>query len=565
MKSFFSKILFLFRAFSFKLKLSAILLVIISTLGSFVELIALTSLLPVLNYVTSENIQNNYIDLPNSLGFLPVISVKQYILVVACIFLFKAALLFVSAYLNVKFSFTARFYLSKKLLYQYLFFDLKQITSRNSAELLRNITSEVNSLASGIFMPLLWVIGEITFLLFLISSIVFLEGTTVLICVFLISLIFYTLYLLLKNRLKKWGEKRQYYEKLTIQYINESIGSLIDIKLNSLETYFLEKFSGAASSSIKYLSIHMFFGLTPRIIIETFVVLLFLVGIFFIVSDIIFLNSALIGFLFVTSFRVLPSANRLIVNLQQLHFYSASLNLVYEELKHLSPAIIKKRKNNHLQKISDLEIKKGFFKYRNSKNYLLKNLNFKISNGNSVGIYGPSGSGKSTFVNLLLGLYELERGCLLVNKNDLVGFEKLYWRRVSYVPQNTFLLDDTLKNNVTISGGNKPINRKKFQDAIRISKLTPVISRLENNIDTVIGENGSLLSGGQRQRIGIARALYKDFDVLIFDEATSALDNKLALDIVEEILAVYKSKIIIFVSHKPELIKKCKIKVLIDS
>jgi ABC-type multidrug transport system fused ATPase/permease subunit len=202
-------------------------------------------------------------------------------------------------------------------------------------------------------------------------------------------------------------------------------------------------------------------------------------------------------------------------------------------------------------------MKNIFFRYDLSQEDSLKNLNFEIKKGESIGIKGESGAGKSTLIDIILGLLDPSEGSIFINgivKND----SNINWgENVGYVPQNVFLLDDTIEKNIALGIPNDKIDRNKILSSIKSAQLDNYINSLPLGVKSVVGERGVRLSGGQRQRIGIARALYNDPDIIILDEATSALDSETEASFMEVIYALKREKTILIVAHRLSTLSNC--------
>ena len=206
---------------------------------------------------------------------------------------------------------------------------------------------------------------------------------------------------------------------------------------------------------------------------------------------------------------------------------------------------------------TDISFNQVSFRFHHDKQ-LLNNISFKIEKNSIIGIFGESGSGKSTILNLLTGLLKPTKGNISIDKFDLKDDKiKDFWQNIiGYIPQDNFLLDDTVKKNIIFSNKFEEVNQTNLDKAIYLAKIDKFISSLKDGIETKIGDRGINISGGQRQRIGIARALYNDPEVLIFDEATSSLDFETENEILDEIYAI-KNKTIIMISHNLESLNRC--------
>ncbi|MCL4112355.1 UNVERIFIED_CONTAM: hypothetical protein GTU68_039646 [Idotea baltica] len=206
---------------------------------------------------------------------------------------------------------------------------------------------------------------------------------------------------------------------------------------------------------------------------------------------------------------------------------------------------------------NNLKLQNVEYRYPGGEENVLDGINLTIKKGSSIGIIGESGSGKTTLLKILLNLIQQNHGEILidghsVNSNNLSSYQKI----IGYVEQDIFILNDTIRNNIAF-GIEKP-NNEKIWEALEQSRLDKFVSELPNGIDMKLGENGVNLSGGQKQRIGIARALYKNSEILCFDEATSALDNETERAIVESINDLSTmGKTVVIVAHRITTLEKC--------
>ena len=206
---------------------------------------------------------------------------------------------------------------------------------------------------------------------------------------------------------------------------------------------------------------------------------------------------------------------------------------------------------------SSVELKNVGFKYPNSSNYVLKNLNLKIKQNEFIGIVGESGVGKSTFVDIILGLITPQEGEIILNDKDLIKSQNDWSGCVAYLPQNDLILDHDLKTNISLIYNQEKQNKNKLNEAIINSNLEKFVNSLSNGLDTKIGENGIRLSGGQDKRIALARTFYHNKDVIILDEATSSLDAETETKIVEQIGKLKSKKTVIMISHRINTLKYC--------
>jgi ATP-binding cassette subfamily C protein len=187
----------------------------------------------------------------------------------------------------------------------------------------------------------------------------------------------------------------------------------------------------------------------------------------------------------------------------------------------------------------------------------LTDVNLSIRPGESIGIVGPTGAGKSTLVDVLLGLLLPTGGRVLIDGDPLSTRERGWQRLIGYVPQEVYLLDDTLRRNIAFGIADRAIDDRQLARAVSLARLGEVVSALPKGLETNVGENGVRLSGGQRQRVAIARALYHDPPVLVFDEATAALDNQTEREVTEAIAALRGDRTLVAIAHRLSTVQAC--------
>jgi ABC-type multidrug transport system fused ATPase/permease subunit len=206
--------------------------------------------------------------------------------------------------------------------------------------------------------------------------------------------------------------------------------------------------------------------------------------------------------------------------------------------------------NNILSFNKDIVLSNVGFNYFNNRKTILDNISFEIKKGQSIGIIGQSGAGKSTMVDIILGLLKITNGSILVDGSDISTCITSWQKNIGYVPQNIYLIDDTIKKNIAFGIEDEDINIERVNHTIQLAQLNDFIGSLEFGINANVGDRGSKLSGGQKQRIGIARALYRNPEILILDEATSALDNETEQDFMKAINNLKGSITTIIIAHR---------------
>jgi ABC-type bacteriocin/lantibiotic exporter with double-glycine peptidase domain len=263
----------------------------------------------------------------------------------------------------------------------------------------------------------------------------------------------------------------------------------------------------------------------------------------------------------VASLRLFPISNSFLSNIITIRANKNSIDRLHQVKKSLIDVRLKKDEkdfnNIEFEKFKNLKISNLYFRYNKENRYIFKNLNLTFESEKVVGIFGESGSGKSTLVDLITGILIPDSGYIKINDKDLNENLILIKKLTSYMPQQIFLIDGTIQENIALGEDKENINNEKLFGSIKKAELDNLINDLPEGIHTKIGDNGIRLSGGQRQRIGLARSFYFEKQILILDEATNALDELIERSILDNIIKNKKNSLIIIISHNKETLKEC--------
>ena len=261
----------------------------------------------------------------------------------------------------------------------------------------------------------------------------------------------------------------------------------------------------------------------------------------------------------IAAIRLFPSVNQIVGGISQIRFGRPVVSLLYKDLKIVDNFNFeqKNNENNKTLAFETIELKDVSYSYPARNIMVIDNLSMKIKKGDSIGIIGPSGSGKTTLLDILLGLIQIDNGNVEFNGKDLYNYLNDWKSHVAYIPQNIFIVDNTITRNIALGEPDELIDFERLNNAINQSKLSQLIEQMPKGVDTLLGEDGVQLSGGQRQRIALARAFYHNREVLVMDEATSALDNETELEIVNEIKLLKGNKTLVVIAHRLSTVKHC--------
>ena len=398
-------------------------------------------------------------------------------------------------------------------------------------------------------------------IIFLLGALIFIEDTRIYSVIFIFfGFMSYVFNYFSKRKFKKIGNKMNFHEQETLRSLDRAFSHIKLIKLFNSNDYWVKKFFIQKDRQHGYSMLSVLYNIIPKMVLEIIAVSTVIALFFFLITfgekqieDML----PILSFITLVIIRCIPAFNNLNVSLNSINYCEPSLNKVLEFLiiDKNKPKIISRLDGIKKISVQKIEVRNLTFSY--NKDYeILKDLSFKISKGQMIGISGKTGTGKSTLVDLILGLLKPDRGHVLINDKEIDenSFKSI---DVGYVTQDTYLSDDTIIENIAFGIDNKEINHDKVEEAIRNASLEEFINSLPNKGNTYVGEGGIRISGGQKQRIGLARALYNDPKILILDEATSALDYETEEKIINEITKLKKDKIIVMIAHRLNTLKNC--------
>jgi len=443
----------------------------------------------------------------------------------------------------------------------------------NPSVLVRNLTESVNGTISTILSTLS--ITRESLILIVIFILLFLNEPMVSVSVFGILILITGLFMFFtRQALISRGEQVQFLRGDQIRTINHSLGSIRETKVLNRENYLTNLFMQQVDKIEKHSFFSYFLSQIPRLFLEFIAV--FAVAIIAILFVIINLSNEqilpIISLLAVCVIRLIPAFNLIVSSLSARRFAMASLKLVSRDMINV-PTEDKFRNKNLIREKNykkyffkdQIKFENVFFSHENSNTKILQNISLEIRQGQKIGIIGKSGSGKSTLIDLILGLIKPTKGKILIDDLNLDYDMENWQKQIGYVPQDIYLLDDTIRNNIAFGLITNDINQEAILKSIELSRLKDYVSSLEEKENTVVGNRGIKVSGGQKQRIGIARALYHNPKILILDEATSSLDTINERKIMEEIYNIAENITLIIVTHRHKSVSNCDKIYLLDN
>ena len=404
--------------------------------------------------------------------------------------------------------------------------------------------------------------SKIILCLCMLIAILVYKPIIVLITVIFASVFYFIFYSLFKFRLKKFGQLVSSSQKNIFNIVSESFGGIKDVLFLGKQKKFIREFDKNYLTFGRSVGTAAALGQIPKYILELLGYGSVILIIIYIISfeDKNFINYLpILSVYALAGLKLLPAFQAIYSCVSGIKSNIQAFEVLKEDISKSKYELIESQDDKDLPQInSKIELKDISFAYPNKKNLILSNFNLSLPIKKVIGIVGETGSGKSTLIDIILGLIEPQSGGLYLDGKKLLNKQKRAWQnQIGVVPQNIFLMNKSIKENIAFELDPKTIDEEKIFNALKLSRLDKFVSTLPNGINTIVGERGVQLSGGQCQRVGIARALYNDPEFLLFDEATSSLDGiteKLIMDAIQDFSG---NKSIIIITHRLSTIKIC--------
>ena len=549
------------KIFSLKEKRRFSFLFALSIVAMIFETLSIASIFPLLNIVFegTNNLKNyeilNVISNLDNEKFLVLL-----IFIFISIFLLKAIVLTFFSYKKNEFIYDIRTTQTNNLFESYIYEDYLFHINNNSAQLIRNLNDA--TLLSVFARSLIEFFAEIIMFLGVFIFLLVLSPKVTICVALLFCVVGITFYKIVQSKAIIWGEQSKVYRGVKLKNLKESFGAIRDIKILGKELNFLELFSNNNRAENFFTRKHSFVASLPKIWFEWLVVIVMVLIIMYL-SKGFETNTSIVPFLGVyalAAYRIVPSITRISNYLQEMKFCLPAiepyLNIKTRINNNPNQSKININNGKKFKFDKEIELKNISYSFPNTSSKIFDDVNFKIKKGQTIGIHGVSGAGKTTLINIIMGLLKSDKGDILVDDQSIYQNFKNWQKIISYIPQNVFLLDDSIINNVALGEKRENIDIKNFEKSLKLSRIYDFVYSLPKNINTNCGELGDKLSGGQKQRIGISRALYRNSDVLIFDEFTNFLDKRNEEEILEDVKNM-SGKTKILISHNFKVFKYC--------
>lgn len=551
--------------FSKKQKVNLVILILIIIIGSGFELLGLVAIMPLVEIITNPELIKSKKEYLFFYNFFNIENEKQFIvlflILLILIYLAKNAYLLFMYDRKNKFTYNNSRIVSMKLMRSYLGQKYEFFLTKNVSELQRNVTNDTNMLFAAVSASV-ELLAEITTILFMFVYLVILDKTISLGILFILLLFSFVFLRLVKNKSSRYGKLLRNATVDMNKWLRQSFEGIKEIKIANSEDYYIERTEDAYRTLSKALCRQEFIKVSPRPIFEAVCVssLLVIVGGKIVSGVNLSYFIPVISVMAVAAFRLLPAFGRVTAHINNIIFNASAVENVFSDLKEvekLNDAYARIENESKIVFTSEINVKNIVFSYLETNRPVINNLSLDIKKNTAVAFIGSTGSGKTTLADIILGLLEPQEGQILVD-GMAINSNPLSWHNlVGYIPQNIYLIDDTIRNNVVFGIPESEETEENIWKALESAQLSEFVRELDHGLDTVVGERGVRLSGGQRQRIGIARALFLNPEILILDEATSALDNETESAVMTAIEQLKGNRTLIIIAHRLSTIKNC--------
>lgn len=545
-----------------KRKVQLFFLFILMLFSSIAEIVSLGLILPFLGVLTDPERIFNMDSLSFLKNFFSIEKSQDLLMPLTVLFCFGAiisgvlrlACLYVLTRLGHAIGADLSYKVYNKTLSQPYYVHLE----RNSSEVIAGISTKTTNVIYFIIIPILNILSSLLITISIGGFLLYVDPNVAISVFVIFSFLYFAVVLLTKNRLRLYGENVSNQQNQVIKNLQEGLGGIRYILIDGVQDVYARRFRISDLAVRRGLANIQIISGSPKFLIESLGMVLIVLVAFFLsqtenglISVIPILGAFALG-----AQKLLPVLQLIFSSFSAIRGGIATLNDVLGLLNQSST--IRSEQILSLDFENSVSFEKVSFKYKSEDPLIIKEIDLKIDKGDRVGFIGPTGSGKTTLLDLFMGLLDPYEGSIkidgrILNENNIESWQKL----ISHVPQNIFLTDGSIKENIAFGVDEDEIDLVKLNKVIEDAYLSEMIRSLDRGFEDNVGERGMQISGGQLQRIGIARALYKGSEVIVLDEATSALDSNNEMSVIDSINNIGSSVTVLMVAHRIGTLKGC--------
>lgn len=556
----------LWHHFNQRRKRQFIFLVLLMIVGAFMDVISLGAVLPFLGILTAPEQVFNYNAIQVVCRIFNFNSPEELILPLSILFaattLIAGAMRMFLLWLNTRLTAVIGSELSIDVYKRTLYQPYSVHVSRNSSEIISGIITKVNVVVFGVLMPVMNLFSAVILLIAITATLIFIDPLVASIAFIGFGTTYGIISWVSNVRLHKNSKCIADQQIQVVKALQEGLGGIRDVLIDGAQPIYCGIYSRADVPFRKAQAENAFIGLSPRYAMEAMGMVL-IIALAYVLSSKdggIARAFPLLGALALGAQRLLPALQQIYVNWVSIVGSNAQTVDVLDMLEQPLPNELEMSRITPLTFREKIVFHNVSFRYNKKGPWVLNNLSFTIPKGAMVGFVGATGSGKSTLLDLLMGLLLPTKGKLLVDGQFVIDNQIKSWQKnIAHVPQSIYLTDATIAENIAFGIPKEDIDFERVRSAAHCAQISNFIENKHEGYDAYVGERGIRLSGGQRQRIGIARALYKKSNILVFDEATSALDNDTERATMKAIEEIKENITICLIAHRLSTVKNCDI------
>ncbi|MCG6896916.1 MAG: ABC transporter ATP-binding protein/permease [Thiocapsa sp.] len=546
---------------------AVILLVMILVMG-LLQMLGVASVMPFMSVVADPAVVETNAYLAAAYGRLGFTDPQAFLLLLGVLvflaLVISTAFRALTTYASVRFGEMRKYSLGRKLMADYLRQPYDWFLGRHSADLGKTILSETEQVIGGALYPAILLISEGAVVLAVTILLILADPLLALGVAVGVGGAYGLIYAALRGHLHRVGAERLAANRERYAVVQETFGSIKDVKVGGLEGPLLVRFEEPARRFAQAKAMQSVVGQMPRFVLEALAFGGLLLAVIYLMTRPGGLDQALpvLAVYALGAYRLMPALQRAYAQLVTLRFSAPALESLHRDLTDLAPEDgtgLPLERARPLGLKERIRLEQVTYSYPDSPQPALRDLSLEIPARATVGLVGRTGSGKTTTVDVILGLLTPQAGSLTVDDTPITADNLRAWQAtVGYVPQQIYLADASVRANIAFGVPPERIDNEAVERAARIANLHQLVNQaLPQGYDTPVGERGVRLSGGQRQRVGIARALYHDPELLILDEATSALDNLTEQAVMDAVRNLARRKTVILIAHRLTTVREC--------
>jgi len=561
----------LWRHFTKRRQKQFLLLLILMIIASLAEIISIGAVVPFLGVLMAPEQVYQYSPIQPIIQILELTKPRQLILPLTILFITAALLAgiirLMLLYAMTRFSFATGADLSINIYRRTLYQKYEVHVSRNSSEVINGIITKTGTVTGGVISPVLNLISS-TMLIMSIIGTLFVINITIATSVFIA---FGSLYWLVirytKTYLKDNSKIISNQSTQMIKALQEGLGGIRDVLIDGTQQFYCKLYRNSDLPLRRALGNNSFIGVSPKYVLEAIGITLIAMLAYVTTQQEEGMAVAIpvLGALALGAQRLLPALQQAYSSYSAIKGSKSSFEDVLRLLDQPLPEYADQPPPKSIPFTKEIKLNNLNFRYTDDSPWVLKNVNLSLKKGSRIGFMGVTGSGKSTLLDIIMGLLPVTNGGLSIDQQEINSQNRRAWQaHIAHVPQNIYLSDSTIEENIAFGIAKELIDYQRVRKAAQQAQISELIEEWKDGYQTFVGERGVRLSGGQRQRIGIARALYKQANVLIFDEATSALDIETEQAVMDAIEGLDQELTILIIAHRLTTLKGCDMVVKLD-